>query len=137
MKQKVDSQSMISVAAHTAENASAAALSASEAAKTAADNAMIAAKAAADSATTIAVVATDTSWMKKSLEGIEMTLDQMQKAYVTASQHLELVKRLDEHEIRLNTLETSNTRLNVMLVIGSGILTFLVGLLIFHIFKSG
>jgi UDP-N-acetylmuramyl pentapeptide synthase len=45
--------------------------------------------------------------------------------------------KLASHELRLNALETSNTRLSVMLVIGSGILTFLVGLLIFHLFKSG
>lgn len=130
---KDNSNAVIAAASHAAENASAAALSAAEAARTAAGNAAIAAKAAADSATTIAVVATDTSWMKKSLEGIELTLNEMNKAFVTSAQHAEVIKRLDEHEIRLVNVETSNTRSTVLLSIGIGILSLLTSLLIWHI----
>jgi hypothetical protein len=133
MKDKTSSNEIISNATSAAQNAAAAALSAADASKTAAGNAAIAAKAAADSATAIAVVATDTSWMKKSLEGIVTTLDEMQKNYVTAAQHLELLKRIDEHETRLNALESSNTKQTVLVSIGIGILSLLISLLIWHI----
>ena len=42
--------------------------------------------------------------------------------------------KLNAHETRINDLETCNTRQNVMLTIGIGILTILVGLLCYHIF---
>jgi hypothetical protein len=117
-------------------NASAAASAAANAASKAADNAAIAARAAAESATAIAVVATDTSWMKKSLEGIEVTLNEMNKAFVTAAQHAELLKVTDNHEIRINALETTGTRLTVMLSIGIGVLSLLTSLLIYHLFQN-
>jgi hypothetical protein len=116
-----------------ANNAAAAAKAASEAASSAAANAVVAAKAAADSATAIAVVATDTSWMKKSLAGIEQTLDEMRNAYVSTSQHNEVLRQLENHEQRLNGLETEKTRVTVLLATGIGILTLLVSLLVWHL----
>lgn len=127
--------SIISAAAHAAENASTAAASAADAAKAAAANAQIAAKAAADSATAIAVVATDTSWMKKSLSGIEETLSEMSKAFVTAAQHAEVIKEIVEMKARTTILETNNTRVTVLLSIGIAILSLLVSLLTYHLFQ--
>ncbi len=119
-----------------AANATSAANAAAEAAASAAENARVAAKAAAESATAIAVVATDTSWMKKSLSGIEQTLNDMSKAFVTAAQHEEVLKLLTSHENRLNTLETEKTRITVLLSISGAILTLLVSLLIYHLFQT-
>ena len=99
--------SAASNAALAARNASDAAKQAADAAKQASDNAAIAAKAAADSATNIAIVATDTSWMKKSLTGIEDKLEQMDKNYVTAAQFMEFCNTQSDHEIRLRRLETN------------------------------
>ena len=124
-----------SLIANAASNASEAARFAADAAAKAADNAAIAAKAAAESATAIAVVATDTSWMKKSLVGIETTLNDMTKVFVTSTQHMEVIKSIDDHEIRLNSLETEKTRTTVLLSIGVGILTLLVSLLTYHLVR--
>ena len=96
---------IISAATSAAQNAAAAALAAAEAAKTASENASTAAKAASDSATAIAVVATDTSWMKKTLVSIEETLNEMSKQFVTAAQHAEVCKSIQDHEDRLRSLE--------------------------------
>lgn len=41
--------------------------------------------------------------------------------------------KIADHELRINSLETSNTRQTVMLSIGIGILSLLVSLLIWHI----
>jgi len=130
---KDSSNTVVVAATHAAENAAAAALSASNAARTAADNAAIAAKAAAESATAIAVVATDTSWMKKSLEGIELTLNEINKAFVTSVQHEEVLKKLDNHENRINNIEDSNARLLVLVGIGGTILGIFFYLLINHL----
>jgi len=116
-----------------ANNAAQAAKSASDAASAAASNAAIAAKAAAESATAIAVVATDTSWMKKSLSGIENTLEEMRNNYVTMPQHAELIKELENHENRIIILDTERTRVTVLLSIGIGILGLLVSLLVYHL----
>ena len=103
----------------------------------AADNAQIAAKSAADSAIVIATVANDVSWMKDSLKSIEAKLDDMSKSFVTYGEHSDVVKKIDDHEERLNRLEDSNTT-NILLVrVGIAILSVLVGLLVYHIFKTG
>jgi exo-beta-1,3-glucanase (GH17 family) len=120
-----------------ANNAAQAAKSASDAASAAASNAAIAAKAAAESATAIAVVATDTTWMKKSLSGIENTLEEMRNQYVTMSQHAEVVKILDSHEKAIEDLQTEKTRTAVLLSIGIGILSLLVTLLVYHLLGKG
>jgi len=120
-----------------ANNAAQAAKSASDAASAAASNAAIAAKAAAESATAIAVVATDTTWMKKSLSGIENTLEEMRNQYVTMSQHAEVVKILDGHEKAIEDLQTEKTRTAVLLSIGIGILSLLVTLLVYHLLGKG
>jgi len=116
-----------------ANNAAQAAKNASESATIASQNAAVAAKAAAESATAIAVVATDTTWMKKSLSGIENTLEEMRNQYVTMSQHAEVVKILDSHEKAIEDLQTEKTRTAVLLSIGIGILTLLVSLLVWHL----
>ncbi len=121
--------------ANAASNAAEAARSASDAASKAADNATIAAKAASDSATAIAVVATDTSWMKKSLVGIENTLEEMRNNYVTFTQHTELIKQLENHEQRIGVMETERTRTTVLLSVGIGILTILTSLLTYHLVR--
>ena len=128
---------IISAATNAAQNAAAAALSAVEASKEAAVNASVAAKAAADSATAIAIVATDTSWMKGTLSRVEATLNEMSKAFVTAAQHTEVLKRLDEHEERINKLDSSNIRQTLLLSVGTAILSLLVGLMVWHIVYKG
>lgn len=45
----------------------------------------------------------------------------------------EVDKRITDHEVRINAMETSHTRVTVLLSIGIGILTLLVGLLVQHI----
>jgi hypothetical protein len=126
----------LALMSEAASNATAAAKSAADAATSAADNARIAAKAAAESATAIAVVATDTSWMKKSLTGIETILEEMRNSFVTAAQHAEITKTVDNHETRLNTLEMEKTRITLLLSVASGILMLLVSLLVYHLFQS-
>ena len=125
-----------SLIANAAANASIAAREAATAAAKAAENAAIAAKAAAESATAIAVVATDTSWMKKSLSRVEESLSEMSKSFVSAVQHAELVKRVDDHEIRITKAETEHTKITVLLSIASVIMSTLVALLIYHLFQS-
>jgi hypothetical protein len=41
--------------------------------------------------------------------------------------------QINDHEIRLNTLETSKTKQNTMMAIGVGILTLLTSLLVYHL----
>ena len=50
-------------------------------------------------------MATDTSWMKKSLGGIEEKLNEMDKAFVTAAQHSEVLAQLKDHEDRIRKIE--------------------------------
>ncbi len=121
------------IIANAAADASAAAKAAAASAAEAARIAQVASKAAADSATAIAVVATDTSWMKKSLAGIEKTLDEINKAFVTAAQHAEVLKRLDEHDKKIDRLKSSNTKNMVLLGIGTSLVTLLTSLVIWHL----
>ena len=83
-----------------------------------------------------ATITTNMEWIKKSLSAIEGKLNEMDKAFVTAAQHAEVLKCLDTHETRLNVLEGSNTKTMVMLTIGTGILSILVGLLTYHIVST-
>lgn len=106
---------------------------AARAAAQASENAVVAAKAATDSATMIAVVANDVSWIKGSLKNIEVTLNDMSKAFVTAAQHSEVCKKLEEHETRLNGLSNSNTRQTAILSIGTGLVALLVSIIIYHL----
>ncbi len=129
MKQNKD----LSLMANAASNATEAARSAAEAASRAAENATIAAKAASDSATAIAVVGTDTSWMKKSLAGIENTLEEMRNSYITAAQHVEVLKNIADHETRINLLETEKTRITVLLMVGMSLLSILTSIMIYHL----
>ena len=135
-EEKTTEQHVSAIVARAAENSASAAAAAVEAAKTAAANAATAAEAAAKSATAIAVVATDTSWMKGTLTRVESTINEMSKAFVTAVQHQDVLKKLEDHEVRINTLETSNTTVKVMLSIGISILSLLVSLLIYHLFQK-
>jgi len=123
----------VSIAAN---NAALAAKNASDSALAASQNAQIAAKAAAESATAIAVVATDTSWMKKSLTRVEETLTKMGENFITNVQHEEVCKKVSDHEIRINNLETQNTKIATLITITGSILTILIGLLIYHLFQS-
>jgi hypothetical protein len=45
-------------------------------------------------------------------------------------------RQIADHEIRLNTLETSKIKQTVLLSIGTGILSILVSLLVFHLFQG-
>lgn len=128
--------SVLTTVSVAANNAALAAKNASDSALAASHNAEIAAKAAAESATAIAVVATDTSWMKKSLTRVEESLTKMVDNFTTNAQHEELCKKVADHETRINNLETSETRTAVMLSIGIGILSILVGLLVYHLFQK-
>ena len=121
MKQDKD----LTLISQAAANASEAAHRAAEAAATAAENATIAAKSASDSAIVINGVATDTSWVKKSLERVELTLNEMQKAYVTAVQHQDVLKRLDTLETKVTALEFWRAALVASWGVAVVIITFL------------
>jgi hypothetical protein len=41
--------------------------------------------------------------------------------------------KIDNHEKRLNLLETSKTRQNVMMSIGIGVLSILISILVYHV----
>lgn len=116
----------ITLISAAAANATAAASAAATAAASAAENARLAAKAAAESATAIAVVATDTSWMKKSLSGIEVTLEEMRNQFVTAPQHADVIKTIDSQEERLKKLEEKTN----IWVGGLAVLTFAIPLIL-------
>jgi hypothetical protein len=134
MKQTLNiNQDPLTTVAQAASNASEAAHSAAEAASQASQNAQIAAKAVAESATAIAVVATDTSWMKKSLVGIEDTLKKIQDNFPTRQEHNDLLKITNNHEVRIKRLEDHNLKNTVLLGIGIGILSLLASLMIYHI----
>lgn len=109
-------------------------------AQKAADVANTAVKVASDLASKTAesngIINTNMEWIKKSLSGIEVKLETMDKAFVTASQHTELTNKVTDHETRINALETSHTRTTVLVSIGIGILTILVSLLTYHIFQK-
>jgi hypothetical protein len=135
MKQPSETTTNLNNISSAANSAAQAAKNASESATIASQNAAIAAKAAAESATAIAVVATDTSWMKKSLTGIENTLQEMRNQYITTSQHLELTKLVESHETRINSLETEKTRIIVLSGVTGTILMILLGLLINHLVR--
>lgn len=126
-------KSDLSIISAAANNAAIAAKNASDAAASASQNASIAAKAAAESATAIAVVATDTTWMKGTLTRVEETINEMNKAFVTATQHNEVLKILADHEVRLNSNETEKIRTTVLLTIGTAILSLILSLLIWHL----
>ena len=83
------------------------------------------------------IINTNMEWIKKSLEAIQTKLETMDKAFVTASQHQEVLTAIAGHETRLNDVEKSNTKSNVLLSIGIGILSLLTSLLIYHLFQSG
>ena len=114
----------VELISQAAVNASEAAHRAAEAAATAAENATVAVKSASDSAIAINGVATDTSWVKKSLERVEITLNEMQKAFVTSAQHAEVLKRLDDMEPRLTKLEFWRSAIIASWGVASVIITF-------------
>jgi len=103
---------------------------ASELATTTANTAVALASKTAES---MATITTDISWMKRSLSSIEAKLNEMDKAFVTAAQHAEVLKRLDEQQTQIEDLKTEKTRTAVLLSIGIGILTLLTSLLTYHL----
>ncbi len=113
-------------------SSSAAAAAAAAAATLASTNAQVAAKTAAESASIIAVVANDVSWMKKSLEGIELKLNEMEKAFVTATQHQEVLNEIADHESRIRVIETRTW----IWVGGLAVLTFLIPILLKVFFNA-
>ncbi len=109
-----------------------------ETANTAVNLASTAAKTAADlaakTAETTTEIKTNMTWMMKSLSSIEQTLSAMSKAFVTASQHQEVIKRQDEQEIRIVSLETEKTRMTVLVGGLIAIETSLAALVSYHMF---
>lgn len=109
-------------------------------AQKAADVASTAVKVATDLASKTAesngIINTNMEWIKKSLEAIQMKLETMDKAFVTAAQHQEVLNAVSAHEKRINSVEKSNTRSTVLLSIGTSILALLVSLLIYHLFQN-
>jgi DNA-binding ferritin-like protein len=80
------------------ETANTAVALATTAAKTAAD-------LAAKTAESTTEIRTNMVWMMKSLSSIEQTLGEMQKSFVTAVQHTEVLKVQRDHEQRMRTIE--------------------------------
>jgi len=98
--------------------------------------AKVATELASKTAESNGVINTNMEWIKKGLGDIQLKLDQMDKAFVTAAQHQEVLNAIDGHEKRICKVETTNTRLNVLISIGIGILSILVGMLVYHLFQS-
>jgi hypothetical protein len=88
---------------------------------------------ATKTAETTAVINTNIEWMKKSLTSIEIKLNEMDKAFVTYSQHADVLKELADHETRINGLETERTRTTVLMSVASALLGIVIALLIWHI----
>jgi len=44
--------------------------------------------------------------------------------------------KIADHEQRIVSLESEKTRVTVLLMVGGSLLTFLVGLLVFHLFQA-
>lgn len=109
-------------------------------AQKAADVANTAVKVATDLASKTAesngIINTNMEWIKKSLSGIETKLETMDKAFVTAAQHQEVLVAIANQELRISTLQSNNTRLTVLLSVGTGILTLLISLLVYHLFQK-
>jgi len=88
----------------------AATLAATTAAK-AADLATVAATTATALATktseTTAIISNDLSWMKKSLEGIEVTLKEMSGAFVSTTTFNDNQKMTEDHETRIRGIESN------------------------------
>jgi phage-related minor tail protein len=97
-------------------------------AQQATDVANIAMKTAADLAAktveTTTRIETNMGWMMKSLTNIETTLAEMQKAFVTATQHTEVLKRLDDIEPRVTKLEFWRSTLIASWGVAAALLTF-------------
>ena len=78
---------------------------ASKAAELAVTTSNTAVALATKTAETTGIISNDISWMKKSLTGIEMTLAKMNDAFVTAAQHAEVCRQLEDHEKRIRKIE--------------------------------
>lgn len=109
-------------------------------AKQATDVAYTAVKTATDlaakTAETNGTIMTNMEWFKKSLTGIELTLNEMRNSFVTSAQHSDVLTQLKDHETRINQLETERTRTTVLLSAASVILSTLIGLLVWHLFQK-
>ena len=82
-----------------------AAETAAKAADLATTTAATAVALATKTAETTGIISNDISWMKKSLTGIELTLAKMNDAFVTAAQHAEVCRQLEDHEKRIRKIE--------------------------------
>ena len=101
--------------------ASETAIKASELATTTSNTAVALASKTAES---MAAISTDISWIKQSLSNIELKLGEMQKAFVTATQHTEVLKRLDDIEPRVTKLEFWRSTLIASWGVAAALLTF-------------
>ena len=99
MKQDRDSAAAAKIAADLAMQ------TATKAAELAAVAAQTATTLAVKTAETTSIISNDIGWMKQSLTGIETTLSEMQKSFVTSAQHLEVTTELSDHEDRVRKLE--------------------------------
>jgi len=99
------------------------------------DLAVTAIKTASDLATktaeTSSAINTNMEWMKKSLEGIESKLNEMDKAFVTSSQHRDVLIVQKDHEDRLRKMEDNQGKW-----LGAiAIITFIISMLIPYLLK--
>jgi hypothetical protein len=88
---------------------------------------------ATKTAETTAIISNDISWMKKSLIGIENKLNEMDKAFVTSTQHAEVLRVQEDHENRIRSNETSITRIltwGSALILLLGIVEFLLNMFV-------
>ena len=80
-----------------------------ETANTAVTLATTAAKTASDLAAktteSTTEIRTNMAWIMKSLSSIEQTLGEMQKSFVTSTQHIEVLKVQRDHEERMRAIE--------------------------------
>jgi hypothetical protein len=88
----------------------------------------------------LAVGTSETVNIKESIAEIKVDIKEIKTGYINQEQHKALVDTIAKCivdatslEKRVTEIEMAKTRQNVMMTIGIGILTTLVGLLIYHI----
>ena len=93
-------------------------------------------KELSDIKSNLAVNSSETINIKNSITEIKTDIREIKNNGVTQEQHKDLIKNLDEKEIRITVLESSKTSTQILLSIGIGILTLLTSLLIYHLVGS-
>jgi hypothetical protein len=76
-----------------------------------------------------------TSNVKIAIGEIKVDIREIKNNSVTQEQHKELTELIKDHEKRVFALENSKISITILLSIGTGILTLLTSLMIYHLTK--